>query len=130
MYCNKCGKQIDDNSMFCSRCGQRIVQLADCQSNPENNYYYPSKSKKTLIFSIIGLALSAISNILVTLLFCEYEESVVGITILLAISSIPFATIGLFTSLFSNNKLAKIFSMIALPVGLISAFASLILLGY
>jgi uncharacterized membrane protein YvbJ len=33
MYCNKCGKQIDDNSRFCENCGASFANDSNVQVN-------------------------------------------------------------------------------------------------
>ena len=34
MYCIKCGKQIPDDSRFCSFCGQKVVTIVEETSAP------------------------------------------------------------------------------------------------
>jgi hypothetical protein len=37
MYCNKCGKQITDNSVFCNFCGEKIEIIESEDSNKKAN---------------------------------------------------------------------------------------------
>ena len=57
MFCQKCGKQIPDNSKFCNGCGAQIAYVASSQqtnnnSAPRNGAQQPKKK-----FSFLGTAL-------------------------------------------------------------------------
>lgn len=74
-YCQNCGTQMDDNAMFCSNCGFKVVNVAENQQvkqpfqEPKEYYQQPiqqrvevlpkKKSKKVII------AISAVSFVLV-----------------------------------------------------------------
>ena len=51
MYCKECGKQIDDDSKFCSHCGTRLVteipKTVTFQTTNEINSYNKDKSVDT-----------------------------------------------------------------------------------
>ena len=38
MICRKCGKEIENDAIFCSRCGTRVETMED---NTQNTYYTP-----------------------------------------------------------------------------------------
>lgn len=37
MYCNKCGKQIVDDSVFCSYCGVKVEQSVQAEANTDTD---------------------------------------------------------------------------------------------
>jgi len=69
MYCSKCGKEIPDNSTFCSHCGTKIQQTS---KPPTPVHYSKPKSGKSYgkiiggivaVIIIIGIFLFIISNL-------------------------------------------------------------------
>ncbi len=41
MFCDKCGKQVNDNDVFCTECGHKITKLNTPQANPEPMNFVP-----------------------------------------------------------------------------------------
>lgn len=64
MYCNHCGKLIDDNSAFCTYCGKQIENTQNAQ-NVEN------KDNFDVVFSILSFLIPLAGLIL----FLCYENS-------------------------------------------------------
>lgn len=58
MYCENCGKKIEQGSQFCSNCGK---QLASNTSKPKKNHTF-------LVLLIIGIFITCIG-------FISYEDS-------------------------------------------------------
>lgn len=56
MFCDKCGKAIPEDNIFCPYCGNPIDSKAEISEEQLNN---PKKSKKTAIVFVIVLALLA-----------------------------------------------------------------------
>ena len=75
MYCKKCGKQIDDDSLFCTYCGKSLagdqrddLSLETCESNvsatPENEL--PNKPEKfSLLWLLFLISVFAIILVLI-----------------------------------------------------------------
>lgn len=55
MICPKCGKQIEDDAVFCTYCGNRVVEIQEEKSVKPKNIV-----KHTKIFAIVGLLLIVI----------------------------------------------------------------------
>ena len=53
MYCNKCGKKIEENSKFCAECG--TSQFDDNQTDSEFMAWRKSRLKSATIFCFIAL---------------------------------------------------------------------------
>ena len=64
MFCKKCGKEIPDDSAFCTGCG---AQVTTAQPSGENSSfgYYANQAKQEVqkynIWAIIGFAVAAVS---------------------------------------------------------------------
>lgn len=59
MYCQKCGKKLEDGEIFCGQCGERIDQN-----------HGEKKGKGALVISIIAIVLAAGVLVTIILLFC------------------------------------------------------------
>lgn len=76
-YCQNCGTQMDDNAMFCSNCGFKVVNVAENQQvkqpfqEPKEQYQQPiqqrvgvlpkkKSKKKPILISVIAVALVAV----------------------------------------------------------------------
>ena len=33
MYCNKCGKELNDNAQFCEHCGTKVIKENNTETN-------------------------------------------------------------------------------------------------
>lgn len=62
MYCKKCGKQIADDSVFCSYCGASVEQVANNESdkNKEGSNVSSSKKSKKTIYIIASIIILVI----------------------------------------------------------------------
>ena len=54
MFCNNCGKEIDENAVVCPYCGSATDKMAEVTGNTPN----PEEAKKTNIQAIVGFVLS------------------------------------------------------------------------
>lgn len=64
MYCNKCGKEIQDNKLFCINCGEKIEKSINILSRTGNNF---GLSKGIMIINniimiIVGLGFICTAN--------------------------------------------------------------------
>lgn len=64
MYCNKCGKQLNDNSIFCNFCGTKIKQILQANLSENNDVIIEAckdcikqhlKSPSTVNFNILEI---------------------------------------------------------------------------
>lgn len=57
MYCNKCGKEIPSDSMYCPHCGNKLVNI-QAEEVPEEKAVIETQRKKTIFpgMLVIGLA--------------------------------------------------------------------------
>lgn len=88
MICSKCGKQIDDDSIFCEFCGNKIntaEEKQDFKQTSQMVYNTDEKRKMILIVARICLAVA-----LASLFAAFYEESLMAMSI--EISGIEFIT--------------------------------------
>lgn len=60
MFCEKCGSQIDENSVFCPKCGKKQTKAIDISSNNEALNKKRPKKSKTIIAVIILFLTAAI----------------------------------------------------------------------
>ena len=59
MYCQKCGNEIPDNSVFCDVCGERVSLQVGTQQTVQNDVKKKKRNKSTIILSVF-LCLSLI----------------------------------------------------------------------
>lgn len=52
MYCQKCGNEIPDNSVFCDVCGERVSLKAGVQQTVQKDVEKTKRNKSTIILSI------------------------------------------------------------------------------
>jgi len=57
MYCNNCGKKVDEDSKFCVHCGSRLAVSSDNKNEKPNLVSEPKKKKSNLLKIIIILAI-------------------------------------------------------------------------
>lgn len=76
MYCEKCGKYINDDAVFCSECGAKVSKNSTPDTGiyraPGVTYNVPAPvptPTKTNVVAIISLILSIIGMFVVPLLF-------------------------------------------------------------
>lgn len=104
MYCTKCGKEINNESLFCPYCGSEVQKKEDIK---EQNLNRPEG------FDYGILVISALSVIL----------SIIPLSKVIIIVGICFSFIGLVLSLYRNkkykNKLSFL-SIIVASVGFVS----------
>ena len=60
MYCGKCGRQLEDNYVFCPSCGNRIIKTPEGQVTTAYNYDFkkPIRNKQTNVYAVLSLVLS------------------------------------------------------------------------
>lgn len=59
MYCQKCGNEIPDNSVFCDVCGERVSLQVGTQQTVQKDVKKKKRNKSTIILSVF-LCLSLI----------------------------------------------------------------------
>lgn len=59
MYCQKCGNEIPDNSVFCDVCGERVSLQVGTQQTVQKDVEKKKRNKSTIILSVF-LCLSLI----------------------------------------------------------------------
>lgn len=59
MYCQKCGNEIPDNSVFCDVCGERVSLQVGIQQTVQKDAKKKKRNKSTIILSVF-LCLSLI----------------------------------------------------------------------
>ena len=59
MYCKKCGKELPDNSKFCSACGTAQPKVINSNKSSESK----NKNKKIALIGIIILVMIVIASI-------------------------------------------------------------------
>ena len=75
MYCNKCGKEMSEESKFCNTCGQKVQQET---SNPITQKTTPTPAKGGSITPYIGAIIGAIVGWwLASIMYGEYFWSIV-----------------------------------------------------
>lgn len=52
MYCQKCGNEIPDNSIFCDVCGERVSLQPGTQQTTQKNVKKKERNKSTIILSV------------------------------------------------------------------------------
>ena len=60
MYCEKCGKQIDDNAMICSGCGCKVVNTDKSDKGINNNDKNITNNGGKSIWLSIGFCAGAV----------------------------------------------------------------------
>ena len=64
MFCQKCGKEIPDDSAFCPKCGAQ-VNMAQPSGENSSFGYYANQAKQEVqkynIWAIVGFAVAAVS---------------------------------------------------------------------
>lgn len=73
MFCTKCGAEMEENTQFCTKCGAKIEKVAFVEPEKQqlegqpiytqstyNQQQVKQKSKKPLVFGIIGIVVAAI----------------------------------------------------------------------
>jgi len=80
MYCNKCGKKVDDHILFCPDCGNKVSQDIDNKVMPAEA---PRKEKKKkspfgVIFGFLVLFLVIGAGIFLCSRLCNTEDSYEG----------------------------------------------------
>lgn len=115
MYCNHCGTQIPDNTIFCPNCGaeQRAVYAQPVNSaqiiNPyANDPQASSDASPVLTWGIIGLAFS-----------CSFFLSFLGIIFSAIGRSKANAYIAKYGMVFGKSKVGSILSKIGLILGIV-----------
>lgn len=100
MKCEKCGKEIEENSKFCSNCGEKIedkiieVEKVNTEENNEQDKQEnQSKVKNAEIINEEKSGLSVASLILgIAAILCVFEHGILNITC--GILAIVFGAIG------------------------------------
>lgn len=119
MFCEKCGKQIDENAKFCSNCGFNLHQSTEDNSllQPYQEQNVKKKKKKKIsICSILSIVFGAIG----ILFFC------LGGTFLVVVFLTIITTILAIIGFISGKDKRKISKVISLIVTLISITISII----
>lgn len=81
MYCNKCGSELSEESLFCNKCGSKISELEDnniianketpiqlVEANiastiePEVTNAIPKKKSKKIIISLVGIVIILVAS--------------------------------------------------------------------
>ncbi|WP_019680263.1 zinc-ribbon domain-containing protein [Ruminococcus flavefaciens] len=83
MYCKYCGKEIDNDAIFCPSCGKSFI---DNNPNPQSNtrhskqYKSPNSNKKGLAIAsfVLGIASVLLSFISIISLPCAIMASIFG----------------------------------------------------
>ena len=67
MYCQKCGKEINDNSTFCSSCGASTDGSTQTNNipnyGPQNNAYVYSREKSNGVGIILGFFIPGLGHL-------------------------------------------------------------------
>ena len=123
MFCNKCGKEIDDGSRFCNHCGATLTpEAAPVQTNTAPADPGKSYGDMSYILGIVSLVLSFLS-------FCTYGS----VNFITAILGIVFGFMGKNQSEaagFENKKAKNGIIMSFVALGLTILFVVLFLLLY
>lgn len=125
MFCKKCGKQISDDSLFCSFCGENVSQIINSNSSNEprgtliNNAIYAqeqnafrrSELKNVRPFRIASLI---VSTIVLLFLFAEWVKISLPM-----MGTYNYSTFKLFNAISHLEDMGVINDMLWLPVVLI-----------
>jgi len=131
MYCHKCGKELDEDAVYCSYCGASVDGSTDATDRTTHYIPYPGKSVGTAL--VLGFFFSGLGHLYIGKLarglcimmieialtvatvmtsssvlnndYLTYDEFV-GVMIFTLLLTIP-AFILLVWNLFDVNKLAK-----------------------
>ena len=64
MFCNKCGKQIPDNSTFCNYCGKKLEIIYDNNNSSASKSSIKQKFANIVIFAIGFITMVVIITII------------------------------------------------------------------
>ncbi len=104
MYCRKCGKEIDDEAVFCTHCG---CAVNDSKPNATSNVGSPEANKKTLGI-VLGFFIGIIGLIIGICMYPNESEEretfisgwVKGFVIAIVISVVMGVIVGVFYAIF------------------------------
>lgn len=81
MFCNRCGKEIDNGAIFCKYCGAKVQQepnVSDLPEKPVNNHNKRLKSfssgkggGKALLVTMIAGGTCVMAVLVIALTFCR-----------------------------------------------------------
>ena len=72
MYCNKCGKQLEEGSVFCNACGNRVMSSEDTPREEPRRTYVQNVDEPNVGLNIICFLLPIVGLILY-LIYYEKE---------------------------------------------------------
>lgn len=134
MYCNKCGKEVDNNARYCDNCGSELIEIASAENNRLHNISSPG------YFSISG-RVGRLNHFLKYLLPCiiicfiggalvEISEVGAIIAILLFILAFVIGLVGNIKRIHDLNLSAWYILLNAIPlIGTIAGLAWIFLPG-
>ena len=83
MYCRNCGKELNENAMFCDQCGAKVSvdenEVVELTKQMEEVIEEPKGPWK--VFAIVGYVLGIVNLVLVLLPFYSLIMSVYGIVL-------------------------------------------------
>ena len=102
MYCNNCGKLVDDQSQYCSNCGAQIHRQDKTRKSSDNN---------DLAFGILGFFIP-IAGLILYLVYekdnperakCAGKGALIGVIVSVALSIISAVFSTIFSAIVLNS---------------------------
>lgn len=78
MYCRKCGKELNENSLFCSGCGTPIKAVEQKQSSQQGNNLPKGRRWKKMIVPAVLVLIIVSAIVLICFLFQKSPEEKVS----------------------------------------------------
>lgn len=106
MYCEKCGKQIDDNATICTGCGCKVVNNDKSDKEINNNDKNTTNNGSSSIWLPIGSIVGALVVIMALVLFLGTESLDFETVITMGFGSIDLA-MGSFLICYFGDKIHR-----------------------
>ena len=117
MFCEYCGKPIDDNSRFCCHCGAKVVPTFETINTEK-----PSVRNK--VFAFVGFGLGIASFVFSLIPVCCFYS------LLFAIPGMIFSKYGLSSEKESFARKGKVFSISGLIIGIVMSILTIVLMVF